>query len=284
MAATVTAKPGIRPAERPFPCRGFHRAALAGRDDPRIPCRSGAPAWRAHRGGVPETGDRWTYTEFASARWTGSPRACWRSASTRATASASGRRTGPNGCWRSSPPPASAPSSSTSIRPIARTELEYALNKVGVQGADRRAAVQGLRLHGDARRRSRPSLQACPPGHLAAKRVPQLKAVVQLGPNPRPGAFSFDEVMERGRSAGTLAPRRHHVEPQPERPDQHPVHLRHHRRAEGRDAHPPQHRQQRHLHGPRHEAAARRSAVHSRAALPLLRHGARQSSPPAPTA
>ena len=58
------------------------------------------------------------------------------------------------------------------------------------------------------------------------------------------------------------------------RSDQHPVHLRHHRRAERRDAHPSQHRQQRLLHRRSDAADARGPAVHPGALLSLLRHGA----------
>ena len=61
------------------------------------------------------------------------------------------------------------------------------------------------------------------------------------------------------------------------RSDQHPVHQRHHRRAQRRDADPSQHSQQRLLH--RRGAAPHRARprLHSGAALSLLRHGAGQS-------
>ncbi|KAH1282041.1 hypothetical protein KXX11_003987, partial [Aspergillus fumigatus] len=64
--------------------------------------------------------------------------------------------------------------------------------------------------------------------------------------------------------------------------DQHPVHQRHHRLPQGRDADPPQHPQQRLLHRRGHEAHARGPAVHPGAALPLLRHGAGQPGLPDP--
>ena len=60
------------------------------------------------------------------------------------------------------------------------------------------------------------------------------------------------------------------------RPDQHPVHQRHDRLPEGRDALAPQHPEQRLLHRrglPLHRAGP---GVHPGAVLPLLRHGARQ--------
>ena len=60
------------------------------------------------------------------------------------------------------------------------------------------------------------------------------------------------------------------------RPDQHPVHERHDRLPQGRDAQPPQHPQQRLLRRrglPLHRA---RPGLHPGAVLPLLRHGPRQ--------
>jgi hypothetical protein len=58
------------------------------------------------------------------------------------------------------------------------------------------------------------------------------------------------------------------------RPDQHPVHQRHHRQPQGRHAVAPQHPQQRLLRR-RGDAATRprATALHPGAALPLLRHG-----------
>ena len=65
---------------------------------------------------------------------------------------------------------------------------------------------------------------------------------------------------------------------QPGRPDQHPVHLRHHRLPEGRHAQPPQHPQQR-LPDDRADQLHRRGpALHPGALLPLLRHGASATS------
>ena len=62
----------------------------------------------------------------------------------------------------------------------------------------------------------------------------------------------------------------------PARSDQHPVHLRHHRLAQGRDAQPSQHPQQRLVRRRVHALRRTRPAVHPGAVLPLLRHGARQ--------
>ena len=43
-----------------------------------------------------------------------------------------------------------------------------------------------------------PELATAAPGRLAAARLPALRAVIELGPKPIPGAFSFDEIMARG--------------------------------------------------------------------------------------
>ncbi|MFX3653962.1 MAG: AMP-binding protein [Paracoccaceae bacterium] len=90
------------------------------------------------------------------------------------------------------------------VNPAYRThELEYALNKVGVKallvapefrGSDYMAMMADLA----------PEMAASAPGALEATRLPDLRAVVQFGPNPAPGALSFAEVMARG-GAGGLA-------------------------------------------------------------------------------
>ncbi len=90
------------------------------------------------------------------------------------------------------------------VNPAYRThELEYALNKVGVKallvapefrGSDYMAMIAELA----------PEMAASAPGALEAARLPDLRAVVQFGPDPAPGALSFAEVMARG-GAGGLA-------------------------------------------------------------------------------
>ena len=57
------------------------------------------------------------------------------------------------------------------------------------------------------------------------------------------------------------------------RPDQHPVHVRHHRPPQGRDAQPPQHPQQRLLHHRADQPHRAGPALHPGALLPLLRDG-----------
>ena len=102
-----------------------------------------------------------------------------------------------------------------------------------------------------------------------APALPRPRAVARarggLGGAPRRGG--------RGSGSATLRAR---GRPPVRRPDQHPVHVGDDRLAQGRDALPPQHPQQRLLHrgGPALHGA--RPRLHPRALLPLLRDGAGQ--------
>ena len=77
------------------------------------------------------------------------------------------------------------------------SELEYALNQVGAK-----ALITARQLKTSAYlemlREVAPELDGCPPGRLRAERLPALRTVIQLGPEPAPGCLSFDEVMDRG--------------------------------------------------------------------------------------
>ena len=84
------------------------------------------------------------------------------------------------------------------INPAYRTaELEYALNKVGAK-----ALITARQLKSSAYlemlRELAPELDHCRPGHLRAERLPALRTVIRLGPDPVPGCLGFDEVMDRG--------------------------------------------------------------------------------------
>ena len=84
------------------------------------------------------------------------------------------------------------------INPAYRaSELEYALNRVGAK-----ALITARQLKTSAYlemlREVAPELDRCPPGRLEAERLPALRTVIQLGPDPAPGCLSFDEVMDRG--------------------------------------------------------------------------------------
>ena len=84
------------------------------------------------------------------------------------------------------------------INPAYRiSELEYVLNKVGVK-----ALITSTQFKTSAYiemiRELVPELEECQPGRIRSKRLPALRTVIQLGPDPAPGIFSFDEVMDRG--------------------------------------------------------------------------------------
>jgi len=84
------------------------------------------------------------------------------------------------------------------INPAYRaSELEYALNRVGAK-----ALITARQLKTSAYlemlREVAPELDRCRPGRLEAERLPALRTVIQLGPDPAPGCFAFDEVMDRG--------------------------------------------------------------------------------------
>ena len=76
-------------------------------------------------------------------------------------------------------------------------ELEYALNRVGAK-----ALITARQLKTSAYlemlREVAPELDGCRPGRLRAERLPALRTVIQLGPDPAPGCLGFDEVMDRG--------------------------------------------------------------------------------------
>ena len=84
------------------------------------------------------------------------------------------------------------------INPAYRTaELEYALNRVGAKAL---IAARQFKTSSyvEMIREIAPELDHCRPGRLQAKRLPALSTVIELGPDPSPGCFGFDEVMNRG--------------------------------------------------------------------------------------
>ena len=119
------------------------------------------------------------------------------------------------------------------INPAYRThELAYVLNQSGVQAADLGDGVQDQRLPRDGRRGDR--RDRCRAGRLP--RQPGVDRPQRERPRrhpPRAAGLPRGEPAHQGR------------------PDQHPVHVRHHRLPQGRDPEPPQHPQQRLL---RHRA------------------------------
>ena len=159
---------------------------------------------------------------------------CWPSGSRRATGSASGRRTAPSGRSCSTPPPRSAPSSSTSTPPTGRTSCSTSSTRPAsatlvaaesFKSSNYRAMVDEVR------------------GEVPGARATSSTSARPTGTAARPRRRGRRRASWRGVQAGLRA----------DRPDQHPVHLGHHRIPQGRDAEPPQHPQQRLL---RRRAAA----------------------------
>ena len=139
------------------------------------------------------------------------------------------------------------------INPAYRTsELDYALSQSGCRCSSppRRSRP---RLRRDGRRGPRAT---APSSSRSCS-----SAATGRRSSPAASGVSADEL--RARQAATAV----------RRPDQHPVHERHHRLPEGRDAQPPQHPQQRLLRRrglPLHRGGP---GLHPGALLPLLRHG-----------
>ena len=145
-----------------------------------------------------------------------------------------------------------------------------------LQGADRGRAVQDVEVSGDAadaraRTRRRASRARCMP-----RSCPTLRIVIRMGDAKTPGMLNFGEVMARGRDRlDTAHARRARSHARRHDADQHPVHQRHDRQSEGRDADASQRRQQRALSSRMAMRSDReRLAVHPGAAVSLLRHGA----------
>jgi fatty-acyl-CoA synthase len=80
-------------------------------------------------------------------------------------------------------------------------ELEFVLNKVGCAAIVISPAFKASDYPGMIAALA-PELPACPPGALAAARLPALRLVVQMGDAPMPGALSFSALEAAGRAAG----------------------------------------------------------------------------------
>ena len=195
----VTSQPGIRPANGLSHVAGSTDRPLI---DATIPAFMAEVVRRhGHRTAAVfrQTGDRWTYTEFA--------RLIDRLAAGLLSLGVyKGDRVG---IWSPNRPEWLLAQFATArigailvtINPAYRTsELEYALNKAGVsclivapqfKSSDYMAMLAELA----------PEMPHCPPGRLRAARLPSLRSVVQLGPKPRPGALAFEDLMDRGNRA-----------------------------------------------------------------------------------
>ena len=171
----------------------------------------------------------------------------WRSASRRASASASGRRTAPSGPSPSSRRARSARSSSTSTRATGSPRSSTRCGNPAAPGSSSRPHFKTSDYTAMMRALA-PELDAAGPARSRAAALPDLRGIVRLGAEPAPGMLRWSDLLamadRRERRRSRAAPARAGVR----RPDQHPVHERHHRLPEGRDAQPPQHPQQRLLH------------------------------------
>jgi len=87
------------------------------------------------------------------------------------------------------------------INPAYRlTEVEYVLNKVACVALVTAAAFKSSEYVNMVQTLA-PELSACPPGALAAAKLPHLKTVIQMGGVPASGMFGFDQVVALGREA-----------------------------------------------------------------------------------
>ena len=163
------------------------------------------------------------------------------------------------------------------INPAYRlAELEYALNKVGCRALITATSFKTSDYVGMLNTLA-PELRHARPGHLDAAKLPSLRIVIQIGDRYRAGHDSVRQRVRQWAARGAGATDGTGRQSAVRRADQHPVHLGHHRTAEGRHADPPQHPQQRLL--PRRGDGLHRAGqgVHPGAAVSLLRHGDRQS-------
>ena len=163
------------------------------------------------------------------------------------------------------------------INPAYRlSELEFALAKVGCAAIVTATAFKTSNYM-EMLNTLLPELATSQPGELQAARLPQLRAVIQIGGPKSPGTIAFEDVAQMGgaRHREQLAELARTLQFDDAR--QHPVHQRHHGIAEGRDADASQHPQQRLFRRPRDAPDRAGPHLHSGAALSLLRHGDGQS-------
>ena len=130
------------------------------------------------------------------------------------------------------------------INPAYRlSELDYALNKVGCKALITADSFKTSDYVGMLRELA-PEIDRSVPGKLQAKRLPSLTTLIRIG-DDEARLPALCRRARHGRRAPSRGARRAGAEAAIRRSDQHPVHQRHHRRAQGRDADPSQHPQQR---------------------------------------
>ena len=163
------------------------------------------------------------------------------------------------------------------INPAYRlSELEFALAKVGCAAIVTATAFKTSNYM-EMLNTLLPELAASQPGELQAQRLPQLRAVIQIGGPKCPGTIAFEDVTRMGGAQHREQLAELGQDAAVRRCGQHSIHQRHHGLAEGRDADASQHPQQRLFRRPRDAADRAGPHLHSRAALSLLRHGDGQS-------
>ena len=85
------------------------------------------------------------------------------------------------------------------INPAYRlAEVEYVLNKVGCAALVTATRFKTSDYVGMLQTLA-PELGTCAPGDLAAAKMPDLRTIIQMGTDPAPGMFAFDEISNRGR-------------------------------------------------------------------------------------
>jgi fatty-acyl-CoA synthase len=91
------------------------------------------------------------------------------------------------------------------INPAYRlAELEYALNKVGCTALVTAAAFKTSDYLGMIRELA-PELDGAAPGSLKSARLRDLRHVIHIGGGNVPGAWAFEDVLQRGKAAGQAA-------------------------------------------------------------------------------
>jgi len=91
------------------------------------------------------------------------------------------------------------------VNPAYRTsELEFALNKTGAKSLIFAASFKTSDYVAMLRELA-PELEGAAPGRLKARRLPDLRTLIQLGGEAMPGAFGFAEVDAAGARGGGLA-------------------------------------------------------------------------------
>jgi fatty-acyl-CoA synthase len=87
------------------------------------------------------------------------------------------------------------------INPAYRlSEVEYALNKVGCKALVTATAFKTSDYIGMVNTLA-PELRHARPGHLDAAKLPHLRTVIQIGPDPAPGTLPFEAVCAMGGAA-----------------------------------------------------------------------------------